>query len=231
MIFGDCLPSTADPLIVPPMQPSPTTNTTSGIKTTPSGIRHIPASTRADGSTRREIKIRPGYKPPEDIEIYKNRTAEAWKTRGKGERVPGAGGLDDEDNIGSKIVNTKNSKRREARRRAKIEATDETTVKDKEPDIFDLPDVELSRASSTDQAESWRRSTLDPVEPPDPEAEKEKQARNLRKKLRQARDLREKKDKGESLLPEQLEKVIKINELIRQLDGLGFDTDEQKKAD
>ena len=53
--------------------------------------------------------------------------------------------------------------------------------------------------------------------------------RNLKKKLRQARELREKKDSGESLLPEQFEKVIKIKELIRQLDALGYDAEGESK--
>ena len=58
----------------------------------------------------------------------------------------------------------------------------------------------------------------------------EKKARNLKKKLRQARDLRDKKNQGEALLPEQLEKVIKIQELVRQLDALGFDSNGDKKG-
>jgi len=33
------------------------------------------------------------------------------------------------------------------------------------------------------------------------------------------------------LLPEQLAKVIKINELIRELDALGFDAEGEKRAD
>jgi hypothetical protein len=47
--------------------------------------------------------------------------------------------------------------------------------------------------------------------------------------LRQARELRE-KQKGENLLPEQFEKVIRINELIRQLDNLGFDPEGEPKV-
>jgi partner of Y14 and mago protein len=38
-----------------------------------------------------------------------------------------------------------------------------------------------------------------------------------------------KKNEGEVLLPEQLEKLIKIPELIRQLDVLGFDSNGNKK--
>lgn len=207
----------------------------SGILTTPSGDRHIPPSTRADGSLRKEIKIRPGYKPPEDVEVYKNRTAEAWKTRGSG-GVPGAEGLKVTEDVKSSAG--KNAKRREARKRAKAAEGEE----ENESLVNGNAKVEGNRQSSTDskpEGKSRRRAggpppSQEPEPEPepevDPEAEKERQARNLKKKLRQARELREKKDKGESLLPEQFEKVIKIQELIRQLDSLGFDSDGAKRA-
>ncbi|KAH0559159.1 hypothetical protein GP486_004304 [Trichoglossum hirsutum] len=185
--------------------------TKSGIITNESGERHIPASKRADGSTRREIKIRPGYKPPEDVEIYKNRAAEAWKTRGSGE-IPGAEGLKDDKGDGNTKASNKNAKRREARKKAK--AASEQQDGAKEP------------VASPEEADS---STPAKSEAPNPGVEKEKQARNLRKKLRQAKDLMDRKESGENLLPEQFEKVIKINELIRQLDSLGFDADGQPK--
>jgi partner of Y14 and mago protein len=51
------------------------------------------------------------------------------------------------------------------------------------------------------------------------------------KKLRQARELKDKKEKGDALLPEQFEKVIRINELIRQLESLGFDAQGEKKTE
>ena len=62
------------------------------------------------------------------------------------------------------------------------------------------------------------------------EVEREKKARNLKKKLKQAKDLKSKKDGGETLLPEQIAKVIKINELIRELEALGFDSEGEPKA-
>ena len=199
-----------------------TPNATSGIQTTEEGNRHIPSSTRPDGSTRKEIKIRPGYRPPEDVEKYKNRTAEAWKTRGKG-GVPGAEALVADDNEGDKASNAgnKNAKRKEARKRAKeVERQDEVPVDERSDSIESTPHAKEQKA----------KGKRDPEKPPietevDPEAEREKQARNLKKKLRQARELSEKKDQGGNLLPEQFEKVIKINEIIRQLDSLGFDSD------
>lgn len=199
----------------------------SGIIFTPTGDRHIPSSTRPDGSKRKEIKIRPGYKPPEDVEVYKNRTAEAWKTRGTG-GVPGAAVLDQEAD--GKAASGKNAKRREARKKAKAveEDGDEgAKVNDRSKEQNEIT------AKPAPRAENWRAQTPtdgEAEEPLDTEAEKEKQARNLKKKLRQARELREKKDKGENLLPEQFAKVIKISELIRQLDGLGFNTDGEAKV-
>lgn len=182
------------------------------------GERYIPSSIRADGSKRREIRVRPGYKPPEDVELYRNRAAAAWKTRGKG-GVPGAEGLSSEDDKSAQTNNTaasnKNAKRREARRKAK-----------------EAEGVEGATEKKGADSDNWRAAAKDekPAEEPvDLEAEKEKKARNLKKKLRQARDLRDKKNQGEALLPEQLEKVIKIQELVRQLDALGFDFNDDKK--
>ncbi|KAL8963637.1 MAG: hypothetical protein Q9193_000130 [Seirophora villosa] len=204
--------------------------TKSGIITSIHGERHIPASVRADGSTRKEIKIRPGYKPPEDVEVYKNRTAAAWKTRGVGAGVPGAAVIESED---TKSSSNKNAKRREARKRAKAASEDSQDGLDRD----ELVQADSMTASQSDVAGkhkgpgsgTWRELEQGAEPALDFEAEKEKQARNLKKKLRQARELREKKDKGESLLPEQFAKVIKINELIRQLDSLGFDADGERK--
>ena len=205
-----------------------TAETSSGITTSATGDRHIPASVRPDGSTRKEIKIRPGYKPPEDIEVYKNRTAEGWKARGTGE-VPGAAVADLKTE--NKAGNTKNAKRREARKKAKAaEEGDSALVagvaeKREEPGTtLDNTPVASNEISQLSEGQLKEEPQL-----LDPDAEKEKQVRTLKKKLRQARDLKEKKNQGGSLLPEQFEKVIKINELIRQLDSLGFDANGEPK--
>ena len=214
--------------------------TGSGIHTLPTGDRHIPASTRADGSLRKEIKIRPGYRPPEDVEVYKNRTAEAWKTRGS-EGVPGAAGLGDrrvdEEKSGA---SGKNAKRREARKRAKAAEGGAGDHAGAEVDVVEEQD-EGAKSTITTTKAAKNETSNSQADPPglvpaaeaksdDPEAEREKQARALKKKLRQARELKEKKDSGEGLLPEQFAKVIKIQELIRQLEALGFDSDGAKKS-
>ncbi|KAJ4361356.1 hypothetical protein N0V95_001970 [Ascochyta clinopodiicola] len=177
-----------------------------GITTSASGERHIPSSVRPDGSVRKEIRVRPGYRPPEDVELYKNRTAEGFRNRGKA-GVPGAEALKkEEDPAKSTNAANKNAKRREARKKAAADKDEETPAEPAKP-----------------------AEPVEPVKPVDPEAEKEKEAKKLVKKLRQARELKDKKEKGEGLLPEQFEKVIKINELVRQLEKLGFDAQGEKK--
>lgn len=183
----------------------PSQPTNAGIVTDEgSGERHIPESLRADGSTRKAIKIRPGYRPPEDVEVYKNRPAEAFRERGKRIGIPGAASVSD-DKENASAASNKNAKRREARKKAKATA-----------------DGEGDSATNAD--------TQPKAEEVDPEVEREKKARNLKKKLKQAKELKNKKEGGEALLPEQIAKVIKINELIRELDALGFDAEGEPKA-
>ena len=192
--------------------PSVPTPSKAGIIENPDGERHIPSSVRPDGTKRKEIKIRPGYKPPEDVEVYKNRTADAFKNRGSG-GVPGAEGLKDDNSAAAS--SNKNAKRREARKKAK--AVEEGGGK---KDV-----TGPSKTNGIEKNEEIKKvdETLDH------EMEKEKKARNLKKKLKQAKDLKEKKEDGAALLPEQFAKVIKINELIRELDALGFDAEGEPK--
>lgn len=181
-----------------------------GISTSSSGDRVIASSVRADGSVRKEIRVRPGYRPPEDVEVYKNRTADAWKNRGSG-GVPGAEPVSKSDDKQTTTASNKNAKRREARKKAAAAANAEDAKQDSNGD------------ANGASAEA-------PKEEMDPEVKKEKEAKKLAKKLRQARELKDKKDQGDALLPEQFEKVIKINELIRQLESLGFDANGDKKV-
>ncbi|KAL6700537.1 hypothetical protein J3F84DRAFT_358476 [Trichoderma pleuroticola] len=193
------------------MTPS-TTN--SGITTDEaSGERHIPESTRADGSKRKAIKIRPGYQPPEDVQVYKNRPAEAFRERGKRIGIPGAASAQDEKPDQGSAASNKNAKRREARKKAKAAGDGE------------------GEGEAKADAIAIRQDGQPKAEEADPEVEREKKARSLKKKLKQAKELKMKKDGGEGLLPEQIAKVIKINELIRELDALGFDADGEPKTE
>ncbi|OAQ97624.1 hypothetical protein LLEC1_02022 [Akanthomyces lecanii] len=219
----------------------PTTN--SGIVTdATSGERHIPESVRPDGTTRKAIKIRPGFRPMEDVELYRARNAVAQRERRRvgipgveapkdeNTRVPDISSPStkdtnrsttlswrrDDDNVSttpapSTSASNKNAKRREARRKAES--------------------VDLGDTSPLNEMKKSETSEILKAEDVDPEIEREKKVRNLKKKLKQAKELKNKKDEGQGLLPEQVAKVIKINELIRELSALGFDDDGEVKKD
>lgn len=191
--------------------------TNSGIITDDTGERHIPESTRPDGSVRKAIKIRPGYKPPEDAVLYRNRTAESFRNRYKGGVIGAEASTDPDTTPSGSAAANKNAKRREARKKAKEGGGGgggggETKAADPASKLATPPPVHLFENGDSNAGEAV-----------DPEVERKKKARNLTKKLKQAKELQDKKDGGQSLLPEQIAKVIKINELVRELAALGFD--------
>ncbi len=250
---------------MPPSSSDTDSTSKAGIVTLSTGERQIPSSERPDGSRRKEIKIRPGYRPPEDIETYKNRTAQAWRTRGGG-GVPGAATLNDGDGkgrdaggmSGSKASN-KNAKRREARKKAKagtgmtadgnedgnanedaeveshVNNAEETEAKEEKQEKERVGQNGATNGHVVDAVVGWQRFASrnkqqleeenNSVEATTPE----KQARKIQKKLRQARDLKEKLDGGQTLPPEQREKVGTIDQLVQQLEQLGFDGDGKPK--
>ncbi|KAK6501971.1 hypothetical protein TWF481_009790 [Arthrobotrys musiformis] len=183
--------------------------TTSGIQTLESGTRIIPSSTRADGSTRPERRVKPGFTPAEDVAKYQNRTAEAWRNRGSG-GVPGAGEAE-------KTV-AKKKKRSRGKKAAAAGGEGEEGEEGEE-------------GGAEEGAEEGAPAAAAAATPAEPEPTKtegapasvdaEKKAKGLQKKIRQAQELKSRKEKGETLLPEQLDKALRLGELIRDLEKLG----------
>jgi partner of Y14 and mago len=189
-----------------------TSTSKAGIQTGDDGAAFIPSSRRADGTTRKEIRVRPGYRPPEDVEAYRNRSAEAWKNRGKG-GVPGA----EEEPSVEHEARSKNAKRREAARRKAAMENDEATLSAAMKDTNLVGEDRLkqdwrspSKLATNDEAAS------------DADAEQQKKTRNVLKKLKAVRELKSKKASGEKLSPDQLMKMSKEDELIRDLRKLGY---------
>jgi partner of Y14 and mago len=191
------------------------TTSKAGIQTDAKGTSYIPASKRSDGSTRKEIRVRPGYRPPEDVETYKNQTAEAWKNRGSG-GVPGA---EPDDKVTDSEPKSKNAKRRDAaRRKAAADGSDNnlTTA------------MKATTLTEDEAIKKWQDpKNLATDSPSDAaEVERQKKIRNVLKKLNAVRDLRQKKTAGEKLSPDQLVKISKEDELIRDLKRLGYQEDQ-----
>jgi partner of Y14 and mago len=186
--------------------------TNSGIRNFADGSSVIPSSRRADGSVRKEIKVRPGFKPSEDIATYKTPNAELWNNRGAG-GVPGA----DAVTVPADDGKSKNAKRREAaRKKAAAASADEELA-------APLANVDLSRNDKL--RENWQDPTKLATNESvvDEDAEIQKKVRNAIKKLKAVRDLKAKKLAGEKLSADQLVKLSKEDELVRDLQKLKYD--------
>lgn len=200
-----------------------------GIVESKTGERHIPSSIRPDGTKRKEIRIRPGYKPIEDVEIYKNRYVQIYNSFGDNE-IPGAQGLN-ESKSKNLVVNSKNARKRAAKKKSKLKEEDSI-----EEDLIDLSDnvcqdaikLEAARETTPDNFEVSKTKETDQDVL---DVEKEKKARSIKKRLKQARELEEKRDKGSNLLPEQLTKILRINELVRELNDLGLQSKTDKNKE
>ncbi|KAF3153403.1 hypothetical protein TWF569_002347 [Orbilia oligospora] len=186
--------------------------TTSGIQTLESGNRVIPSSTRADGTTRPERRVKPGFTPAEDVVKYHNRTAEAWRNRGSG-GVPGATDVVGE---GNKAGGAGKKKRRRAKKGgADGEGKGEDEGEEGEEGAEEGGEAATPAAATTtsEPAKAEGEAAVS--------ADVEKKAKGLHKKIRQAQELKSRKEKGETLLPEQLDKALRLGELIRDLEKLG----------
>ena len=187
----------------------------SGIQTSGDGQAVIPSSRRADGTTRKEIKIRPGYKPPEDVETYKSRNAESWRSKAA-RGVPGADGSQSEQN--EPDGKSKNAKRREAARKKK-ESDGQQGVDDVEGA---LGNMQLDSGQQVETTKTHGET--------DPDSERQKKIRNQLKKLRAVNELKDRKSAGEKLSAEQLIKIGKEQELVRDLVKLDYQGPELEDA-
>ncbi|KAK5078384.1 hypothetical protein LTR64_003205 [Lithohypha guttulata] len=191
--------------------------TSSGIQTSVDGQAFIPSSRRPDGTTRKEIKVRPGYKPPEDVETYKSRTTE--HRRQNANRIPG---VDDDDQKIPRVDETKNrnAKRREAARKKKDD--------DSGQDVGGLQTAAPTSDTKNQTADLDTTSATVDIQLPaiDQDQERQKKIRNNLKKLRAVHELKTKKATGEKLSTDQMMKISKEQEIVRDLLKLDYSGEE-----
>ncbi|KAG0056837.1 hypothetical protein BGZ83_003131 [Gryganskiella cystojenkinii] len=186
---------------------TPPAKTIAGIQQKEDDVRVIPMTRRPDGTYRKERKIRPGYTPPEDVAKYTNTILSANRP------APAPVASSTTPSTPKTKTQLKNEKRKAKRK-------EETTGS--EPGQEESNGIE---ASSTD-ATATTETTTSPKDADTPASttpvDMEKKLRALNKKLRQVEQLKEKQDKGETLLPEQQEKVSKLDELLAQIAELSI---------
>lgn len=151
--------------------------------------------------------MRPGYKPPEDVETYKSRAVEDWEH--KGNKIPGVERDTEQQAIGNQ---SKNAKRREAARRKK------------EGDKQDELDAGVASLSVGENARDSGPAEDSADQHQD--QERQKKIRNALKRLRAIRELKAKKTDGEKLSADQLVKISKEPEIVRDLQKLGCEDTE-----
>ncbi|KAG0093473.1 hypothetical protein BGZ93_010876 [Podila epicladia] len=161
--------------------------------------RVIPMTRRPDGTFRKERKVRPGYIPPEDVVRYSNRV------------------LDSARPVSQPIVPATSNNTPKSKTQKK---NDKRKAKRKEGDDNDAQDTK-----TTDQAQptpSAPTSATEPETAAEEPVSSEKKLRALNKKLRQIEQLKERQDRGETMLPEQTDKISKMDELVAQIQELSL---------
>lgn len=158
------------------------------------GERVIPASRRPDGTIRKERRIRAGYVPQEEQEIYQSVGAQFRQG------VPSCPGLDENEvealKTAAKTKAQKKNEKRKAKRQEEKPGTDGITSA--------MQAASLNEAAASSQAAPADDADLDP------KSALEKQIRALKKKLRQCEALVERKDAGQELTAPEKEKLSKM---------------------
>ncbi|KAI9030543.1 hypothetical protein DFJ74DRAFT_702834 [Hyaloraphidium curvatum] len=176
------------------------------------GERVVAATRRADGSLRKEIRIRPGYVPPEDVARYANQKVEGMKLP---EGYVVGLGVVDKNKAGhapGEAEKSKAAKKNEKRRAKKKKGGEGGDEEGDQADGQTEPPVAATSAAGAAPA--------DPAAAEATPADDQKHLRNLKKKLQQAKDLEAKKAAGDALLPEQEAKVSRLPELEDEVAAL-----------
>lgn len=179
---------------------------------------YIQSSQRADGSWRKERKVREGYVPQDEVPVYKPRHRKEIECLAT---LPPPGMSEEELILTSASKpktksQKKNEKRKQKKSQAKVEAEDDGVeiVSATEKLHIDDPEVlgkDMSRAvepAPTDQ---------DPDSELQQERERIKAIRALKKRLKQIDEIQAKVDSGEQLGKDQLAKLARSDEIMAEL--------------
>lgn len=181
-------------------------STPSGIVTTDNNERVIPATKRADGTVRKERRVRPGFVPQEDIARYKNPWVEETKPPSK-PQLPKSK---------AQIKNEKRNKKKEERKNENnLESINNEHNRVVEEDSLGQLQSKISEMSVNESNESptapTASITIEQLE------NTTKKIKVLEKKIRQMERIKEKQARGEALKLEEEEKLSKLESIQEEL--------------
>ncbi|GAB5363177.1 hypothetical protein AAMO2058_000861000 [Amorphochlora amoebiformis] len=181
----------------------------------PEETRVISGSRRKDGTVRKDVVIRAGFKSEElDISTYKSREALAEAERRKRAKgyIPGAP-VHLQRVHEHKTAAEKRAEKRRAQRARKRE--EKARAKTSE-----------TKSVKEEQKASPKPNDVENSQPPAPEAPEQdtqkisKKLRSITKKLRQIEQIKAKVKAGEALNQAQKEKISRECELVKEMEGL-----------
>eukprot|EP00892_Ulva_mutabilis_P002818 jgi/Ulvmu1/12537/UM090_0024.1 len=175
------------------------------------GVRVVRASKRADGTFRKERKIRDGYIPPDEQVAYVSRGKQYQIDRDK-DPVPG---FDTADQVAAKPM-SKSAKKNAARKAKKGSDPGQPAEQPPSGQVQAATKAQngAAHAPSDQQSQHGAQCQESAAEAGD------KRARALKKKIRQITTLQDKSSAGEQLTPEQQVKLDSLSDLQAELDAL-----------
>jgi len=170
------------------------------------GYTIIPATQRPDGTWRKEIKVKAGYVPPDEMDRYQSKGRQI--TAGSSGLPPG---MAVEENTVTK--KTKNQKKNERRKAKKQEMKTQDTKSQVEADTLTSSLGNMNMKDEKAEEAQVSKETI------------AKKLKNLKKKLRQIEELEKKVRNNEikELSKEQTEKVSRKKDILDEIEDLELD--------
>ncbi|CAG5087859.1 Oidioi.mRNA.OKI2018_I69.PAR.g11650.t1.cds [Oikopleura dioica] len=205
-----------------------------------SGSAFIPATQRPDGSWRPAKKVKEGYVPPEDIGKFVCKAEREYRQRTQ--YVVGSSSLRREPSRGASESNfsaydpkndpmkapelsksaKKNAKRKAAKARKQNDINPEDAViEDISSVIAGLNAAKIKSEDSGDSKKTVNASAPDSSLAELSVEEKQKQIKKRTKVLRQIEGLEKRRDAGETLDPDQINKIARKEAILAELAELG----------